>query len=748
MNAIRRTPPGAWTALLLLVALAAPAPAAQRVALVVGNAAYEHTVPLSNPRNDATDVARALRSLDFEVIEGLDLDKRGFETKLRAFARAARGAEATLFFYAGHGLQVEGRNYLVPTDAKLADEVDLRLDAFELEAFLGPMRSTTNLVFLDACRDNPLANNLARSMGPTRSAAVGRGLGRVETGSGTLIAYATQPGNVADDGEGRNSPFTEALLAHIATPGLGVDALLARVTDDVMRGTGERQQPWRHSSLRKPFYFVRAPALAAPAVSVSDEADEAYAAAKHLGTVAAFQVVVDRFPGTEAAERARARVERLAVSESPMEVELLFWESVKDSPHAVDIRAYLDRYPDGTFEVLARNRLKRLEGGSAAPGTPAPAPVAPTPEDVESSLVFERDDRRLIQRGLASLGWEPGLADGLFGPRTRGAIRGYQEAKGFEATGYLTAEQSQALLALGDEEARARAKSEAERREAQRREAQQREEERREAERREAQRRAEPDSEEAQRRAKSPGRRFRDCEECPWMVVVPAGSFMMGSPSGEAGRDRDEGPVHRVRIAEAFAVGVYEVTFEEWGACRHGGGCSHNPHDQGWGRGNRPVMNVSWEDVQQYVRWLSRETGERYRLPSEAEWEYVARAGTETSYHWGDAIGRNRANCRGCGSRQEGGQTSPVGSFSPNAFGLHDVHGNVWEWVEDCWDGGYSGAPRDGGASTPGGDCSRRVLRGGSWINEPGLVRSANRYWFTTGVRDSFIGFRVARTLD
>ena len=183
-------------------------------------------------------MARALRSLDFEVIEGLDLDESTFESKLVEFARTAHGAEVTLFFYAGHGLQVEGENYLVPTDAELVDEVLLRREAFELAEVLRQMRGSTNLVFLDACRNNPLARSLASSMGPTRSAAVGRGLGRVEAGSGTLIAYATQPGNVADDGEGRNSPFTGALLAHIGTPGLGVDALLARVTDDVMKGTG------------------------------------------------------------------------------------------------------------------------------------------------------------------------------------------------------------------------------------------------------------------------------------------------------------------------------------------------------------------------------------------------------------------------------------------------------------------------------------------------------------------------------
>ena len=244
------------------------------------------------------------------------------------------------------------------------------------------------------------------------------------------------------------------------------------------------------------------------------------------------------------------------------------------------------------------------------------------------------------------------------------------------------------------------------------------------------------------------GERFRDCEECPWMVVVPGGSFLMGSPSGEAGRDGDEGPVHGVRIAEAFAVGVYEVTFGEWDACRRGGGCTHHPDARGWGRGNRPVIDVSWEDAQQYVRWLSRERGERYRLLSESEWEYVARAGTETRYHWGDAIGRNRANCDGCGSRWDDNRTAPVGSFSPNGYGLHDVHGNVREWVEDCWHGSYSGAPRDGGAWTTGGNCSRRVLRGGSWNLKPGGVRSANRLMFTTGSRSNLAGFRVARTLD
>ena len=228
----------------------------------------------------------------------------------------------------------------------------------------------------------------------------------------------------------------------------------------------------------------------------------------------------------------------------------------------------------------------------------------------------------------------------------------------------------------------------------------------------------------------------------------------MGSPGRKDDRENDEGPIHEVTIAKPFAVGMYEVTFEEWDACRRGGGCRHNPADRGWGRGTRPVIYVSWQDAQEYVRWLSRETGERYRLLSESEWEYVARAGTEGPLHLGSAISAGQANDNGnraSGSGRMGEhreKTSPVGSFSANGFGLHDVHGNVWEWVEDCWHGSYRGAPSDGRAWTAGGDCSRRVLRGGSWLSKPQSLRSAIRGNNFSGSRLNYVGFRVARALD
>ena len=241
------------------------------------------------------------------------------------------------------------------------------------------------------------------------------------------------------------------------------------------------------------------------------------------------------------------------------------------------------------------------------------------------------------------------------------------------------------------------------------------------------------------------GRMFRDCDTCPEMVVVPAGTFMMGSPASEYGRYDDEGPRHPVTLSSPFAMGVTEVTFGEWDACVRGGGCGgYRPDDEGWGRGSLPVINVSWEDAQAYARWLSESTGAAYRLPSESEWEYAARAGTATRFHTGAAISTDQANYDG----RYRGRTTPAGTFAPNAFGLYDVHGNVWEWVRDCSHEDYRGAPSDGTAWERGGDCGRRVLRGGSWSLDPRHIRSAARFWLSTGNRRSFSGFRVSRTLD
>ena len=237
------------------------------------------------------------------------------------------------------------------------------------------------------------------------------------------------------------------------------------------------------------------------------------------------------------------------------------------------------------------------------------------------------------------------------------------------------------------------------------------------------------------------GRKFRDCAECPEMVVAPPGSYMMGSSELEEGRHDNEGPAHRVTIGNLFAVGVYEVTFQEWDACVSDGGCGgYRPDDKGRGRGRHPVVKVRWEDAQAYVRWLSGKTGYKYRLLSESEWEYVARAGTAERYHFGSRVPPPQANYRAWGY----GKPVPVGSYAANAFGLHDMHGNVSEWVEDCWNGNYHGAPVDGSAWETG-DCDWRVLRGGVGFDEPRRRRSAHRDRSDSRGWSLYVGFRVAR---
>jgi formylglycine-generating enzyme required for sulfatase activity len=241
---------------------------------------------------------------------------------------------------------------------------------------------------------------------------------------------------------------------------------------------------------------------------------------------------------------------------------------------------------------------------------------------------------------------------------------------------------------------------------------------------------------------------LRDSSPGPEMVIVPPGKFRMGDIQGSG--DADEQPVHLVRIPRPFAMGRYAVTFDEYDLFARAMGRTP-PDDEGWGRSRRPVIYVSWEDAVAYTKWLSEQTGKRYRLPTEAEWEYAVRAGTETAYWWGDEVRKNRANCANCGSEWDNKQTAPVGSFAPNPWGLYDTVGNVWEWVQDCWHESYEGAPGDGSKvweAEGGGDCTLRVIRGGSWFDVPWGVRSAFRDWDKPDNRHDKLGFRLAQDLD
>ncbi|MCW9034604.1 MAG: formylglycine-generating enzyme family protein [Alphaproteobacteria bacterium] len=239
------------------------------------------------------------------------------------------------------------------------------------------------------------------------------------------------------------------------------------------------------------------------------------------------------------------------------------------------------------------------------------------------------------------------------------------------------------------------------------------------------------------------GETFRDCPECPEMVVVPKGAFVMGD---RASRDKREKPAHIVFIPKPFAIGKYELTFENWQACIDDKGCTRVPDDHHWGREGRPVINIDFADVEQYMAWISKKTGATYRLPSEAEWEYAARGGTQTQYWWGDEVGEGRVNCRKCGTEWSGKKSAPVGSFPANPFGLHEMNGNIWEWVADCWNPTHEGAKSNGAARLDG-DCRSRIIRGGSWYYFSKLSRAAYRYNNDARVFSYNIGFRALREL-
>ena len=649
-----------------------------RVALVVGNSAYQHTSPLANPSNDAEDMARQLRQLGFEVIEGRNLTQAGFYDHLRRFSVALRTTkgEAALFFYAGHGMQDnDGQNHLVPVDSPMRDEWDVpkmvRFD-YVMDAMKG--FPGLKLVFLDACRDNPLrgARSLAggakRGLAPVKRAPDSGGQ---EEGSGTLIMYATAPDDTAADGEGRNSPFTEALLKHVGTPGLEVGPMLERVVGTVKertRRTGKQQVPWISASKSGRFFFVAGSggsgitggsSATADTIVSSSEARAAYELAEKIHTRAAYEAITTSFPGTVYAHLAEAQIRKLTggdgdgrpdppsgqkteaetggsaedeASRRRAAVEDAYWEKCEKNDSAVYCEDYLAEYEDGAYARLAQRRLAEIT-----------------------------------------------------------------EAK-----------------RKREEAARRKAEAEAKRREA------------------EARRKAE----EERRRAEEQ----RIAELTPEIVSIEGGSFWMGSLQSEERRYDDER--RRLVRVEGFSIGKYEVTFAEYDRFAEATGRS-SPYDEGWGRGRRPVIDVSWDDATAYARWLSEETGRQYRLPTEAEWEYAARAGTETAYPWGDRVGHNKANCDGCGSRWDDKQTAPVGSFEANAWGLHDTVGNVWEWTCSEYDEGYGGAEKRCATGT--GSAGRLVLRGGSWNYGPRWVRSAYRSMGGAGDRDSYLGFRLVQ---
>ncbi len=438
------------SAALIMVALATAAQA-KRVALVIGNSAYQAAAPLPNPANDARAMSQKLQSLGFEIVEGFDLDHDGMHDVFRSFARAARGAEVATVFYAGHGIAVDGKNYLVPVDASLNDPNDWKFQVYPLDDIMKTVKHSAgaSLIFVDACRDNPLAGELARSMGKSSRSAASRGLARVapkRTGKGMVIAFATADGKTASDGEGANSPFTTALLNNLGAANTDITTVMSRVTGEVLETTNQVQRPWVESSLTGSVILNSVAATAA--VAVAPDATPAVAAAPVTAGLAP-------------------------------DIEQMMFDAARTSGDAADYRAYLDMFPQGIFAQLANNAIKRAERAASQQVAAVAAPViqpavaspvrttmptaglnaplmlqvtdalraVPGSQATETELYLTKAQKREVQGRLNALGLNVGGMDGSWGGKTRSGISQWQAQNGLIPTSFLNASQHQLLVA-------------------------------------------------------------------------------------------------------------------------------------------------------------------------------------------------------------------------------------------------------------------------------------------------------------
>jgi hypothetical protein len=405
--------------LICMVLSANAAKADRRVAFVVGNGAYKNVAQLPNPAIDAKAMAGVLRNVGFEVVEGTNLTRDKMTEKLLDFGKKAQGADVAVFFYAGHGIAISGTNYLLPIDADIKSEMDVKLGAaINIDLTLDQTMSDAKvkLVFLDACRDNPFAAKI-KSNASTRSVSVQSGLAEMKSGEGTLIAFATGPGQTALDGqEGTNSPFTRALIAHITTPGIEIQQAMTEVRAQVNEETNKGQLPWGHTNLIGSVYLNPAARPAATAAAPSASAPTAVASTSG---------------GTD--------------------VELEFWRSVKESNKPEELNAYLTNYPNGQFKSLALARIASLENGPSTATRNLTAGIEPATftedsnQTTEDQIGLDKGQRRDVQRRLNGLGFDTKVT-GKFDEPTRAVITRWQAARGYPKTGFLNKLQHKALL--------------------------------------------------------------------------------------------------------------------------------------------------------------------------------------------------------------------------------------------------------------------------------------------------------------
>ena len=631
---------------MLLFGLCAPVQA-KRIALVIGNDAYEHVNKLQKAGNDAAAMARELSAAGFEVQLHLNLNYRSMVRAVEALSKRITGGDEVVVFFAGHGVQIKTGSFMLPTDIEATTESEVEKTAYgvnDLTEKLSEAKAAFALVVVDACRDNPL-KAAGRSVGNSR------GLSAIEPPKGQMVIYSASRGQQAldrlnDKDPNPNGVFTREFIAKMRKPGLKIEDLVRDVQDSVealAQTIKHEQRPAIYNEARGNFYF-----FGPTTVQVAPSAPVAPAA-----------------PAAITADR-----------------EERFWEDAKAAGNQEAYEAYLESYPKGRYASLARANLARLNAAKAAAQKLAADAVAERANKAEQERRAAEEAQKAAQRAASE--------------RLAAAEAAAKE------------QQRLAMEAQAKEQARVAAEA---------------------AQRQAAARLAE---------LPQPGQTIKDCADCQEMVVIPAGSFDMGSND-----NTDERPVHRVNVP-SFLIGKTEVTQGQWRAVM-----GSNPSSFSQCGDDCPVENVRWDDAQDFAGRLSQKTGKTYRLPSEAEWEYAARAGTSTKWSFGDNESQlsDYAWYLGNSKRWFGGaQTQRVAQKRPNAFGLFDMHGNVWEWTQDCWHDNYTGAPSDGSAWTTGCSGSYRVLRGGSWGGFPAVLRSAYRGGDSPGYRGGGNGLRLVRT--
>lgn len=756
----------------LVLSLSSFVIADERVALVIGNSKYQYSEVLANPKNDALAIDASLKKLNFNVDMALDLDQRGMQEALRDFGLKAETAKVALIYFAGHGIQVADQNYLLPVSAQLKRERDLAYEAIPLSIVIDEVAQASELgmVVLDACRDNPLAANLSQSLGPLRSKQIRLGFARVEDiPRRTMIAFSTRFNQLSYDGTGIHSPFTQALLKHLQEPGLELHLMMRKVRDTVMQITANRQEPRTLDALgAQPFFFthpkdntppelVKIPLIEVPndimtplkiPKPVDPDGDKVSIEVMNLpeigtllhekkvlkigdiltpkqlekisykpnsekiGKAGNFLFVIRDGKGGVSAGKASIKVIR-ANNNAPLvkKIQNLIWPT--NIP--LNIKAPVD--PDGdpvTIQVvqlpqhgIIKNNRKIIKEGDKLSVNDLTALTLDTANGASGKFIYEvQDSYDGISRAEVSIGnRQPVLAE---------PIAKKQELKNINIKPLELLTKPSGPLPKKIEEGNEEGNNEGD--------------------------------VEISTLTVSPVSEgsLRDCKRCPEMIVIKAGSFMMGSNNS----DVNEKPKHKVFINKPFALAKFEVTLDQWQACVDDDMCRKTKSLFSLDNEKRyPIQNVSWLDTKNFIEWISEKTGKKYRLPSEAEWEYAARGGGTSRYWWGSSMKPKYVNCKNCNSTWERKKPLPIGSFPANPYGLHDMNGSVSEWVEDCWFNNYYKAPKDGTPRTNKKICTQHVLRGGSWRSVPGNVKSSSRIQYDSQVRYYTNGFRVAKDL-